>query len=117
MWLKIFRRNKSQETVEEEIEIDPTAEAEIIQEKTIEITIEAIEMVVGTTTEIEVEIVETIAEIEIDEEVETDLIQGREEEINLDLDQDKDTLIKVRLVVSAIEVDTLLTTALDWRDI
>ena len=115
MWLKIFKRNKTQETVEEEIEIDPTAEAEIIQEKTIEITIEATEIVVETTTEIEAEIVETIVVIEIEEEVETDLIQGREEEINLD--QDKDTLIKVRLVVSAIEVATLLTTALDWKDI
>ena len=115
--MRIFRRNKTQETVEEEIEIDPTAEAELIQEKTIEITIEITEMVVETTTEIEAEIVETIAEIEIEEEVETDLIQGREEEINLDLDQDKDTLIKARLVVSVIEVDTLLTTALDWRDI
>ena len=74
-------------------------------------------MVVETNIGIGAEIVETIVEIEIKEEVETDLIQGREEGISLDLDQDKDTMIKVRLVVSVIEVDTLLTTALDWRAI
>ena len=97
MWLKIFKRNKIQETIEEEIGIDPTAEAEI--------TLETITgMVVEITTEIEVEIVETTAEIEVEEE--TDLIQGREEDINLDLDQVKDILTKVRFVVSAIEVDT-----------
>ena len=72
-------------------------------------------MVVETTTEIEVEIVETIVEIEVEEE--TDLIQEREEETNLDLNQVKDILIKVRFVVSAIEVDTWPTTALDWKDI
>ena len=95
--MKIFKRNRIQETIEEEIGIDQTAEAETILET---IT----EMVVETTTEIEVEIVETIVEIEV--EVETDLIQGREEEISLDLDQVKDILTKVRFVVSAIEVDT-----------
>ena len=95
--MKIFKRNKIQETIEEEIGIDPTAEAETILET-------ATEMVVETTTEIEVEIVETIVEIEVEEE--TDLIQEREEETNLDLDQVKDILTKVRFVVSAIEVDT-----------
>ena len=106
--MKIFRRNRTQETVDEETEIDPTAQAEIIQEKTTETTTEATEMVVETTTEIGAEIVETIAEIEIETEevVETDLNQGREEEINLDLDQVKDTLTEVRNVVFVIEVDT-----------
>ena len=94
--MKIFKRNRNQETIEEEIGIDPTAEAETILEITTE-------MVVETTTEIEVEIVETIVEIEVEEE--TDLIQEREE-TNLDLDQVKDILTKVRFVVSAIEVDT-----------
>ena len=62
-------------------------------------------MVVETTTEIEVEIVEIKVGIEVEEE--TDLIQEREEETNLDdLDQVKDILTKVRFVVSAIEVDT-----------
>ena len=55
--------------------------------------------------------------IEKEEEEETDPIQEREEEIGPDLDQDKGTLIKVKFVVSATEVDTLLTTALDWKDI
>ena len=103
--MKIFRRNRTQETAEEEIEINPTVESEIIQERTIETTTG---MVVKTTTEIEVETVETTVKIEIGTEVEeeTDLIQEREEEINLDLDQVKDTLIEVRLAVSAIEVVT-----------
>ena len=114
MYLKIFKRNRIQEIIEEETEIDPTAEAEIILERTTETTIE---MVLETTTEIEVETVETTAEIETEVEEETDLIQEREEETNLDLDQVKNILTKERLVVSAIEVDTWLTTALDWRDI
>ena len=76
-------------------------------------------MVVETTTEIEVETVETTAEIEIETQVEeeTDLIQEREEEINLDLDQVKDIFTEVRLAVSAIEVVTYPTTALDWKTI
>ena len=96
--MKIFKRNKIQETVEEETGIDLTAEVGII----LEITIEMVE----TTTGIEVEIAETTAEIETEVEEETDLIQEREEETNLDLDQVKGILTKVRLVVSAIEVDT-----------
>ena len=95
MYLKISKRNRIQETIEKETGIDPTAEVGIILETTTE-------MVVETTMEIEVE----IAEIETEVEEETDLIQEREEETNLDLDQVKDILKKVRLVVSAIEVDT-----------
>ena len=106
--MKIFKRNKIQETIEEEIGIDPIVEAEIVLETITEMEVE-------TITEIEVEIVETIVEIEVEEE--TDLLQEREEEINLDQDQVKDILTKVRFVVLAIEVDTWLTTALDWKDI
>ena len=101
--MKIFRRNRIQETAEEETEIDPTTEAEITQERTTETTTE---MVVETTTEIEVETAQTTAEIETEEEEETDLIQEKEEETNLDLDQVKDILTEVRLAVSAIEVVT-----------
>ena len=93
--MKIFGRNRTQDTAEEETEIDPTAEAGTTQERTTETTTE---MVVETTTEIEVETAETTVEIEIETEVEeeTDLIQEREEKINLDLDQVKDTLTEVR---------------------
>ena len=59
---------------------------------------------VENTIEIEVEIVETIVQTEVEEEI--DPIQEKEEETNLDLDQVKDTLTKVRFVVSAIEADT-----------
>ena len=84
-----FQRNRTQETAEEETEIDPTVEAETIQETTTETTTGMVEI---TITQIEVEIAETTAEIETEAEEETDLILEKEEEINLDLDQVKDTL-------------------------
>ena len=84
-----FQRNKIQEMAEVEIEIDPTVEVETIQGTTTGMEVEI------TTTEIEVEIVEAIIEIEIEEEEETDLIPEKEEEINLYLDQVKDTLTEM----------------------
>ena len=102
--MKIFRRNRTQETAEEGTEIDPTVEAETIQEKTTETTTGMVVEI--TTTETEVEIAETTAEIEIETEVEeeTDLIPEREEETNLDLDQVKDTLTEMTFAVSATEL-------------
>ena len=93
--MKISKRNKTQETAEVEIEIDPSVEAETIQGTTTEITTGMVVEI--TTIEIEVETVETTAEIdiEIEAEEETDLIPGKEEEINLDLDQVKDILTEM----------------------
>ena len=78
MLLKTSKRNKTQETAEEETEIDPTVEAETIQEITTEITTGMVVEI--TTTEIEVEIAGTTAEIEIEAEEETDPIPEKEEE-------------------------------------
>ena len=108
-----FKRNKTQETAEVETEIDPTVEAETIQETTTEITIG---MEVETTiTEIEVEIVETIVEMGIEIEEESDLIPEKEEEINLDLDQVKDTLTEMTSAITAIELVIQHIAALDWK--
>ena len=96
--MKISKRNKTQEIAEVETEIDPAIEAKTIQEITTGMVVEI------TTTEIEVEIVETTAEIEIEAEEETDLIPEKEEEINLDLDQVKDTLTGMTSAISAIEL-------------
>ena len=98
-----------QETSEEETEIYPTVEAETIQEATTGMVVEI------TTTEIEVEIAETTAETEIETEVEeeTDLILEKGKEINLDLDQVKDTLTEMTFAVSAIELVIQHTIALD----
>ena len=85
---------------EAETEIDPTVEVETIQE-----------IIIETTTEIEVEIVGTTAEIEAEEE--TDLIPEKEEEINQDLDQVKDTLTEMISVNSAIKLVIQHITALD----
>ena len=90
---------------EEEIETDPTAGVETTQERTIEITIEVIE--------IGAEIAETTVEIEVEEE--TDLTQETEEGVNLDQDQVKSILTKVRFVVFVAEVDTLLIIVSDWK--
>ena len=70
-----------------------------------------------TTTEIEAEIVETIVEIEIEAEEETDLIQEKENEINLDLDQVKDTLTEMNSAIIAIELVIQHITAFNWRTI
>ena len=103
--MKIFKGNRTQETVGEGTEIDLTVGVETIQERTTETTTG---MEIETTIGIEAEIVETTAEIETETEVEeeTDQILEREEEINPDLDQVKDTLTKVRLAVFATEVVT-----------
>ena len=66
-----------------------------------------------TTIEIEVETVEITAAIEI----ETDLIPEKEEEINLDLDQVKDTLTEMTSAIISIELVIQHITALDWRTI
>ena len=100
--MKIFRRNRTQETAEEGTEIDLTVEVETIQEKATEATTGMVVEI--TTTETGVEIVETTAGIEIEAEEETDLILEREEETNLDLDQVKGTLIEMTSAVSATEL-------------
>ena len=56
-------------------------------------------------------------EIEIEAEEETDLIPEKEEEINLDLDQVKDTLTEMTSAIIAIELVIQHITALDWRTI
>ena len=68
--MKIFRRNRTQETAEEETEIDPIVEAETIQGKTTETTTGMVVEI--TTIETEVEIAETTAEIETEVEEETE---------------------------------------------
>ena len=113
--MKIFKRNRTQETAEEETEIDPTVEAETIQEITTETTTGMVVEI--TTTEIEVEIAETTAEIETEAEEGTDLILEKEEEIILDLDQVKDTLTGMTSAISAIELVIQHIIALDWRTI
>ena len=129
--MKIFKRNNLQETVEVETEISPIAEAETTQWKTTEIetgteeimgtttdTEAGIEETTEITTEIEVEIgeiVDTTAEVEA--EVETDLIPEKEEEINQDLDQVKDTLTGITSVTTATEQVIQHIDASDWRTI
>ena len=98
MWLKISKRNKTLETAEEETETDPTVEAETTQETTIGMAIEM------NIIEIEVGIVETIADIEIGAEEEIDPILEKEEGTNLDLDQVKGTLTEMTSAVSAIDL-------------
>ena len=110
-----IQKNRTQETAEEETEIDPTLEAETVQEIITETTTGMVVEI--TTTEIEVEIAETTAEIETEAEEETDLILEKEEEINLDLDQVKDTLTGMTSAISAIELVIQHITALDWRTI
>ena len=109
MWLKTFKRKSYQETVEVETEIGPTVEVETTQGITT-----GIEVGVDETTEINIEIevekeeiVETIQEIEIETEikaeVEIGLIPDKEEEINQDLDQVKDTLTGMTSATTATE--------------
>ena len=93
--MKTFKKNNRQGTVETETGIDLTAEIEIIQETIIEIEAGIEEIITEIGTEIEVEIVETIQEIETEVEVETGLIPEKEEEINQDQDQVKDTLTEM----------------------
>ena len=104
MWLKIFKTNKMQGTAEEKIKIDSTVEVDTIQEITTGITAGMVTEI--TTTGTEAEIVETIVEIGIETEAgeETDLIQEKEEETSLDLDQVKDTLTEIIFAVSAIKL-------------
>ena len=105
--------------VEIETGIDPTAEIEIIQETItgIEVGIEEI-IEIGTEIEVEIgEIVETIQEIEIEVEVETGLILEKEEEINQDQDQVKDTLTEMISATTVIEQVMLHTGVLDLKTI
>ena len=119
MWVKIIRRSRTQETAEEQTEIDPTVEVETIQGTTTE-TMTGV-VVEITTTETEVEIAKTTAEIEteieIEAEEETDLTPEKEEETNLDLYQVKDTLIEMTSAISATELVIKHSIALDWRTI
>ena len=63
----------------------------------------------------EVELAETTAEIETEAEKQTDLILEKEEEINLDLDQVKDTLTGMTSAISAIKLVIQHIIALDWK--
>ena len=102
--MKIFKPNNSQETVEIETGIGPTAGTEIIQEITIEIEAGIEETTeIGIEIEVEIEeIVETIQEIETEVEVEIGLIPEKKE-TNQDLDQVKDTLTKMTSATTVTE--------------
>ena len=113
--MKISKRSKILETAEAEIEIDLTVEVDTIQEIIIEITTGMVVEI--TTTGIEVKIVETTVKIGIEAEEEIDLIPEKEEELNLDLDQVKDTLTETPSAVSAIDLVIQHITAFDWRTI
>ena len=115
--MKIFKRNNKQKVVEIETGIDPTVEIEIIQETGtgIEAGIEEI-IETGIGIEVEIgEIVETTQEIEV--EVEIDQTLEKEEEINQDQDQVKDTLTGMISATTVIEQVMLHTGVLDLKTI